>query len=93
MKKFTGVLLGVSLLVGGIGLVTAQDTSEVQPPPKVLALYRGDLKPGKAGTVGRKERECVCSGSHQGESAHELSSGRFDLWQAAIVVPVSLRFV
>jgi len=54
MKKFTGVLLGVSLLVGGIGLATAQDTSEVQPPPKVLALYREYLKPGKAGTVHEK---------------------------------------
>ena len=82
MKKFTGVLLGVSLLVGGIGLATAQDTSEVQPPPKVLALYREYLKPGNAGTVHEKS-----------ESAYELSSGRFDLWQAAIVVPVSLRFV
>ena len=54
MKKFTGVLLGLSLLVGGVGLVAAQDTSEVQPPPKVLALYREYLKPGKAGTVHEK---------------------------------------
>ena len=73
--------------------MAAQDTSEVQPPPKVLALYREYLKPGKAGTVHEKERECVCSGVATAQSAHELSSGRFDLWQAAILVPVSLRFV
>jgi hypothetical protein len=54
MKKLTGELLGVLLLVGGVGSVAAQDTSEVPPPPKVIALYREYLKPGKAGTMHEK---------------------------------------
>jgi hypothetical protein len=52
MKKLTGVLLGVSLLVGGIGVVAAQEMSDgVVPPPKVLVLYREYLKPGKFGST------------------------------------------
>jgi hypothetical protein len=50
MKKLTGVLLGMSLLVGGVGVTAAQDMSDgTQPPPKILVLYREFLKPGKAG--------------------------------------------
>lgn len=55
MKMFTGVLLGVSLLVGTAGSVQAQEMSGgVQPPPKVLVLYREYLKPGKFGTAHEK---------------------------------------
>lgn len=55
MKKLTGVLLGVSLLVGAVGVVAAQEMSEgTQPPPKVLVLYREYLKPGKAGMTHEK---------------------------------------
>ena len=51
MKKLTGILLGVSFFVGGIGIMAAQDTT---PPPKVLVLYREFLKPGKNGMTHEK---------------------------------------
>jgi hypothetical protein len=55
MKKFTGVLLGVSLLVGAAGVIQAQEMSGgVQPPPKVIVLYREYLKPGKFGSTHEK---------------------------------------
>lgn len=51
MKKITGLLLGVYLLVGGVGIVGAQETT---PPPKVLAIYREFVKPGKSGAPHEK---------------------------------------
>ena len=55
MKKFTGLLLGSSLLIGCIGFVTAQDKSAgMPPPPKVLVIFRDFLKPGKAGSTHEK---------------------------------------
>lgn len=58
MKKFTGVLLGVSLLVGAAGVIQAQEMSGgVQPPPKVIVLYREYLKP--ASSVPRTKRARV----------------------------------
>lgn len=55
MKKLAGVWLGVCFLVGGAGVVAAQEMSGgTQPPPKVLALYREFLKPGKAGVTHEK---------------------------------------
>jgi hypothetical protein len=55
MRKFTGVLLGVSLLVGAAGVIQAQEMSGgVQPPPKVIVLYREYLKPGKFGSTHEK---------------------------------------
>ena len=55
MKKFTGLLLGSSLLIGCIGFVTAQDKSAGMPaPPKVLVIFREFLKPGKAGSTHEK---------------------------------------
>jgi len=49
MKKLTGLLLGLLFLLGGIGMVAAQDMSGAQPPPKVLVVAREYLKPGKNG--------------------------------------------
>ncbi len=55
MKKFTGLLLGSSLLIGCIGFATAQDKSAGMPaPPKVLVIFREFLKPGKAGSTHEK---------------------------------------
>ncbi len=55
MKKFTGLLLGSSLLFGSMGLATAQDKSAgMPPPPKVLVIFREFLKPGKAGSTHEK---------------------------------------
>ena len=51
MKKLTGVLLGLSFAIGGVGSIAAQETT---PPPKVLVLYREFLKPGKAGATHEK---------------------------------------
>ena len=55
MKKFTGLLLGSSLLFGSMGLVTAQDKpAGMPPPPKVLVIFREFLKPGKGGSTHEK---------------------------------------
>jgi hypothetical protein len=55
MKKFTGLLLGSSLLFGSMGLATAQDKPAGMPaPPKVLVIFREFLKPGKAGSTHEK---------------------------------------
>jgi hypothetical protein len=55
MKKLTGVLLGVSLLVGGIGTVAAQEMSGgARLPPKVLVILREFMKPGKSGMTHEK---------------------------------------
>ena len=51
MKRFTGMLLGTCVLVGGIGIAVAQETT---PPPKVLAIYREFVKPGKGGALHEK---------------------------------------
>ncbi len=55
MKKILSFLLGLSVLFGGLNIVTAQEKSEgVTPPPKVLVIVREFLKPGKAGTTHEK---------------------------------------
>lgn len=51
MKKLTGVLLGLSFVIGGVGSIVAQETT---PPPKVLVIYREFLKPGKNGMTHEK---------------------------------------
>jgi hypothetical protein len=51
MKKITGLLLGSYLLLGGIGVTVAQ---EPPPPPKVLAVTREFVKPGKSGALHEK---------------------------------------
>jgi hypothetical protein len=53
MKQLTGLMLGLSFLVGGIGVASAQESGTVSPP-KVLVLYREYLKPGKAGMSHQK---------------------------------------
>lgn len=55
MKRITSCLLGATLLYGGLGLAAAQEKSEgTMPPPKVLAIYREYLKPGKGGAAHEK---------------------------------------
>ncbi len=55
MKRLTGFLLGLSLLLGGLGTAAAQEKSEgMKSPPKVLVILREFLKPGKAGTTHEK---------------------------------------
>ena len=51
MKRFTRLLLGTCLLVGGMGIAVAQETP---PPPKVLSIMREFVKPGKGGAVHEK---------------------------------------
>jgi hypothetical protein len=51
MNKITGLLLGTCLLVGGVGIAVAQETA---PPPKVLAIFREFVKPGKGGALHEK---------------------------------------
>src|ERR1700730_5239292 len=51
MKRITGLLLGTCVLVGGLGIAAAQETT---PPPKVLSIQREFIKPGKAGAVHEK---------------------------------------
>jgi hypothetical protein len=50
MKRSTALLLGSSLLIGGLGLAA----QEPPPPPKVLSVQREFLKPGKNGAVHEK---------------------------------------
>jgi hypothetical protein len=60
MKKLIGCLLGAMLLLGGISLVGAQETSGtmseagITPPPKVLEVIREFTKPGKSGAIHEK---------------------------------------
>jgi hypothetical protein len=51
MNKITGWLLGSYLLVGGLGIAAAQETT---PPPKVLTIFREFVKPGKGGALHEK---------------------------------------
>jgi hypothetical protein len=51
MKKFAGLLLGPYLLIGGVGILMAQ---EMTSPPKVLTVFREFVKPGKAGAMHEK---------------------------------------
>jgi hypothetical protein len=58
MKSSMRLLLGLSLLLGCMSFVTAQDKSEgmgmTTPPPKVVVIYREFLKPGKNGATHEK---------------------------------------
>jgi hypothetical protein len=51
MKKITGLLLGSYLLIAGLGIAAAQETT---PPPKVLSVIREFVKPGKSGAPHEK---------------------------------------
>ena len=89
MKKITGLLLGSYLLVGGLGIAVAQ---EPPPPPKVLAIFREFVKPGKGGAC-MKKRERFRASHDASEMADALSGGEFDYRQAASAVLDRLRFV
>ena len=52
MRRVTGFLLLLLLVLGGISLAAAQETGS--KPPKVLTVFREVLKPGKAGMVHEK---------------------------------------
>jgi hypothetical protein len=59
MKKLTRVFWGLlflaTLTFTSIGIAAAQETADsVQPPPKVLVIFREYLKPGRAGTPHEK---------------------------------------
>ncbi len=54
MKRLTGLLLGLSVVLGGVSLGAAQEKSEHMGPPKVLTVIREFVKPGKAGMVHEK---------------------------------------
>jgi hypothetical protein len=52
MKRFTGVFLGLSLMVGWLGMAVAQE--HTMQPPKVLVVTREFLKPGRVGSMHEK---------------------------------------
>src|SRR5581483_9148879 len=52
MKKTAGCVLGAMLLCGA--MAAAQEMAGVTPPPKVLAVFREFLKPGKGGAPHEK---------------------------------------
>ena len=54
MKRPTELLLLSSLLLGGLGVMVAQEKSGEKPPPKVLFIFREFVKPGKTGTTHEK---------------------------------------
>jgi len=53
MKRFTVLCLGLSLLMGWLGMAAAQEN--VMQPPKVLVVTREYLKPGKMGAMHEKD--------------------------------------
>jgi hypothetical protein len=50
MKKLTGALLGLSLLLAGFNTMVAQESEGAHLPPKVLVIIREFLKPGRTGS-------------------------------------------
>jgi hypothetical protein len=50
-NKITRLLLGSYLLLGGVSMAAAQETT---PPPKVLSIIREFVKPGKSGAPHEK---------------------------------------
>jgi hypothetical protein len=55
MRKFTGFLLGLSLLLGTALVAAAQEKPpDTMGPPKVLVVSREFLKPGRSGAVHAK---------------------------------------
>jgi hypothetical protein len=61
MKKLTGALLGLSLVVGCALIATAQDESAgaTTPPPKVFVIFREYVKPGKDAAHDKSESAFV----------------------------------
>lgn len=55
MKRFSGLLLLSSLVLGAGSIVAAQQAAEgVTSPPKVLVIFREFVKPGKTGSTHEK---------------------------------------
>jgi len=54
MKRITTWLLGSAFLLGGMGFIVRAAAQETSPPPKVLAVFREFIKPGRAGTAHEK---------------------------------------
>lgn len=58
MKKIAGLCAGTVLLFsgigGGVGVMAAQDSADMQSPPKVLVIDREFTKPGKDGSIHEK---------------------------------------
>ena len=63
MKKLTGLLLGPCLLTGLAGMAAAQET--IQPPPKVLNIFREYVKPGKSGAPHEKTESAFVEASRR----------------------------
>lgn len=71
MTKMIGLLLGSSLLFGGLGMAVGQ---EPPPPPKVLAVTREFVKPGKNGEMHEKtESAFVQAMTHAKWPTHYLA--------------------
>ncbi|HSS97480.1 MAG TPA: hypothetical protein VLK33_10640 [Terriglobales bacterium] len=99
MKKLTGVLLGLSFVVGGICTVAAQEGTT--PPPKVLVLYREFIKPGKSGSLHEKSESAFVQALTKAKSSEhyfavDSLSGRqrslflfpydsFDAWEKDVM--------
>jgi hypothetical protein len=59
MRRISSLVLGLFLLLGGLGVATAQEktdekTQGMHHPPKVLVINREFVKPGKAGLIHQK---------------------------------------
>jgi hypothetical protein len=61
MNKLTGLLLGPCLLTGLVGVAAAQET--IQPPPKILNIFREYVKPGKGGAMHEKTESAFVQAS------------------------------
>ena len=75
MKRLIGLLLGSSLLLGGLSAATAQEKSEgTMSPPKVLNIIREFVKPGKGGSMHDKaESAFVQAFAHAKWPTHYLA--------------------
>jgi hypothetical protein len=74
MKRIMSCLLGAMFVCGGLSLATAQETSGLMPPPKVLVIFREFLKPGKGGAPHEKaESAFVQAFSHAKAPTHYLA--------------------
>jgi len=60
MKRIFALILGLYLLIGGLSLAVAQETT---PPPKVLSIYREFVKPGKGGEPHEKAESAFVQAS------------------------------
>ena len=74
MKRVTGFLLGLLFLFAWLTTVAAQDQSATHTPPKVLAITREFVKPGRSGSIHEKsESAFVQALSHAKWPTHYLA--------------------